>query len=227
MSCSASAQKVCGASHAARRRARAAARRRRRRRSSPSGRSSGWRSRRRRRTSSISSCRCPPRIDSRERKSTHTLCPRAERRCSGARGFGGHRRVPPSGVSTASSARARAAMFSAVKPSSSSTVATRCRGAEAVEAEHVAVAADPLPPAHRSRPARRQPRGRPRAAAPPRGTPAAALRRAPCRASRRRARACPRRRARAPRRSVGATSAPVEIRISSGVPRAAGESHST
>jgi hypothetical protein len=36
-------------------------------------------------SASISSCRCPPRIDSRERKSTHTLCPNAERRCRGER----------------------------------------------------------------------------------------------------------------------------------------------
>src|SRR5438477_560843 len=33
--------------------------------------------------SSISSARCPPRIDSRERKSTHTLWPSALSRCRG------------------------------------------------------------------------------------------------------------------------------------------------
>src|SRR4029077_1393965 len=81
-------------------------------------------------SSSSSDCRCPPWIDLRERKSIHTLCPSADRRCKGESvGDGeGEGEDDVMGLLQSRSARARAAMFSALKPSSFNTVVP---GAEA------------------------------------------------------------------------------------------------
>ena len=160
---------------------------------------------------SSSCCRCPPRIEPRERKSTHTLCPSAESRCSGS---GCSEPCGP----LAYRQRARRARGDALGGEAQllQDPAAGGGGPEAVEAEHVPVRAHPLPPAHR------RPRLDRQAGADRRRQHRVAVllrlgfERAPCKASRPRARPVSCAASVRAAASVGPTSVPVEIRISSG-----------
>ena len=117
----------------------------------------------------------------------------------------------------ASSFLARATTLSTVKPYFAQQHLGRRRGAEAVDAEHVAALADVAMPALRHAELDGEPRRRPSAAAPRRDSSAAAPRTGPSSASRRSARATPSRRRRSAAPTIRPTSEPLAIRISVGL----------